>query len=164
MKQISPLSIKKQDHNLAASFLLSHPFSSALNQFERSLISTKAGKKTQRSFSSPGGFRSPVLLPGFILTVHRSTRKSYSIMDSPICVYCRPNLHSHHLSNIISSLWLSNDTCAGAQRRLPDPAVPLQHFHLASCRCYSESQMSKARVCQHDSGGAEKCHGLCSRR
>lgn len=63
-----------------------------------------------------------------------------------------------------SSPWLSNDTCAGAQRHLPDPAAPLQHFHLASCRCYSESQVSKAKVCQHDSGSTEKCHGLCSRR
>lgn len=39
---------KKNDLNLAASFLSSHPFSSALNQFERSLIRTKAGKNKQR--------------------------------------------------------------------------------------------------------------------
>lgn len=35
--------------------------------------------------------------------------------------------------------------------RLPHPVALLQHVHLASCWCYSERQVCKAKVCPRDS-------------
>lgn len=96
-------------------------------------------------------------------------------MDFPLLGH---DVHTKHCSSITSftlASLLGNDLGTGAQRCLPDPAAPLQHFHLALCWCYSVSQMTKVKVCQHTSSCTEnvtvcvpdtrkECHRAFSRQ